>query len=108
MSISLRPFPQHFSLNLPRRALRHLIDEHHPPSQPLILRHLSFHPLHNILLPDPRIIFIETLRQDISAGPFLAIEGIGDGYDAGVGDAGVGEEEGFEFGRGDLEAGDFD
>ena len=107
-TIPLRPLPHNFPLDLPRRTLRHLINKHHPARQPLIFRHLPFHPPHYLLLTNSGIIFIETLRHNVSAGPFLAVEGIGNGYDAGVGNGGVGEEEGFEFGGGDLEAGDFD
>ena len=39
---------------------------------------------------------------------FLGVEGFLDADDARVGDGGVGEEDGFEFGGSDLEAGDLD
>lgn len=48
------------------------------------------------------------LKQHVGAGVFLGIEGVLDADDARVGDGRVGQEEGFELGGGDLEAGDFD
>ena len=107
LRVFLRPLPQHLPLNLPRRTLRHLT-KHHTTSQPLMLSHLSLHPLLNFLSTYSRVRRIHALRKDVCARLFLGVKGIFDAYDASVCDGGVGEEDGFEFGRGDLEAGDFD
>ena len=48
------------------------------------------------------------LALDVGAGMFLGVDGCLDADDARVRDGRVGEEDGFEFGGGDLEAGDLD
>lgn len=102
--IPLRPLPQNLPLNLPRRTLRHRIDKHHTARQKLISRNLLPNPFLNLFC-FRRPTF---LKLYISARLFLPIEGIRYAYDADVCDCGMGEEDGFEFGGGDLEAGDFD
>jgi hypothetical protein len=49
------------------------------------------------------------ISYDVGAGEFVAAAvGVRDADDGGVGDEGVGEQEGFDFGGGDLEAFVFD
>lgn len=47
-------------------------------------------------------------EQYVRSGVFLGAKGILHADDAGIGDGRVGEEDGFELGGSDLEAGDFD
>ena len=102
--VHLRPLPQRFPLNLPRRTLRHLIHENHPARQILVFRNLTLDPF--LYLSLARGSF--GVEQDVGTGEFLGAEGVLDTDDARVGDGGMGEENGFEFGGSDLEAGDFD
>ena len=71
-----------------------------------MLRHFILHP--GLYLHRPccgaRLFF----ELDVRAGFFLCIEGILETNNARVCDGRVGEEDGLEFGRGDLKAGDFD
>ena len=102
--IPLRPLPQRLPLNLARRTLRHLIHKHYPACQILMFRKLALDPLLYLLFAR-RSFGVEC---DVRTGVFLGTEGFLDADDAGIGDGGVGEEDGFEFGGGNLRAGYFD
>lgn len=65
-------------------------------------------PFLDLLRTDARIRGIHALGQDVCAWFLFGAEGVLDTYDAGIGDGRVGEEDGFEFGGSNLEAGDFD
>ena len=100
----LRPLPQRLPLNLTRRTLRHLVHKNHTARQVFVLRDFGLDPLFNLSLAR-RALGVEL---DVGSGMFLGAEGFLHADDATVGDGGVGEEDGFEFGGSDLEAGDLD
>lgn len=104
LPVLLRPFPQDLPLDLPRWTLWHLIDEDHTARQTLIFRNLALDPL--LYLFRARRTF--RLELDVSSRIFLGVEGGLDADYARIGNGWVGKEDGFEFCRGDLVAGDFD
>lgn len=69
-----------------------------------MLRDLALDPLLYLCLDRPSFRF----ERYVCSGVFLGAEGGLDADDARVGDGRVGEEDGFEFGGSDLEAGDLD
>lgn len=70
----------------------------------LVLRYPRLHRLLDVgFLNFP---FKSLLQHDVAARPLLVADR--DAYDGGIGDGFVLQEDGFEFGRGDLEAVDFD
>lgn len=69
-----------------------------------MLRDLALDPPFN-LRPGRRSVRLE---RHVCSGAFLRAEGGLDADDARVGDGRMGEEDGFQFGGGDLEAGDLD
>ena len=69
-----------------------------------MLRDLALYPLLDLF----RARRAFRVEQDVRAGVFLGAKGVLHADDAGVGDGRVGEEDSFELGGSDLEAGDFD
>lgn len=91
-------------MDLARWTLRHLIDEDHTARQILILRNLALDPLLYLF----RACRSFRLELYVSSGVFLSVEGVLDADYAGIGNCRVGKKDGFELGRGNLVAGDFD
>ena len=102
-NLDLRLVSQDLPQNLPRRVLGDGVDEFDAARQPLVLSHLVRQPRGNVLFRGALAVF---LQRDVSARQLLAVDG--DAHDGGVLHGRVLEEEGFEFGRGDLVAFDFD
>lgn len=100
----LGPLPQRLPLYLPRRTLRYLVHKNHPARQVFVLRDFGLDPLLYLLLAR-RSLGIEL---DVGSRMFLGAERFLHADDATIGDGRVGEEDGFELGGSDLEAGDLD
>ena len=100
----LGPLPQRLPLDLSRRTLGHLVHNNHTARQVFMFRNLGLDPRLYLLLARRSLGF----ELDVGSGMFLGVEGFLDADDTRVGDGGVGEEDGFELGGSDLEAGDLD
>jgi len=102
-NLNLGLVSQDLPQNLSRRVLGDGVDEFDAARQPLVLSHLGRQPRSNVLLGCALAVF---LQRDVSARQLFAVDG--DAHDGGVLHGWVLEEEGFEFGGGDLVAFDFD
>ena len=100
----LSPFPQRLPLDLARRTLRHLVHKNHTARQVFMFRDFGLDPLLYLLLAR-RSFGIEL---DVGSGMFLGAKRFLYTDDTTIGDGRMGEEDGFELGGSDLEAGDFD
>ena len=102
-NLSLGLVSQDLPQDLSRRVLRNGFDELDTARQPLVLGHPRRQPLGDV----PLCCTLAVLLQcDVSARQLFAVDG--DAHDGGVLHGWVIEEEGFELGRGDLVALDFD
>jgi hypothetical protein len=102
-NLSLGLISQDLPQNLSRRVLGNRVDEFDTAHQPLVLGHFRRQPRSDILLRRTLAVF---LQRDVSARQLFAVDG--DSHNRSVLHGWVVEEEGFEFGRGDLVAFDFD
>ena len=100
----LGPFPQRLPLDLARRTLRHLVHKSYTARQVFMFRDFALDPLLYLLLAR-RSFGIEL---DVGSGMFLGAKRFLHTDNATIGDGRVGEEDGFELGGSDLEAGDLD